>query len=260
MNDEHLSREQLYEYDDGVLPAVERRAVERHLENCAECQARLARSAALPRALKEQLGGTHAPVSLRLALRRELTARDPGPGRLPPARRPALALVPVAALVLLALVLAIAIGANGAPPLLTQLVETHRQVVLDPQAVQRQGSAAELGTWLSDQLHTSIEVPTPEGFSLVGARVEQVDRVPAAHVVYRQSDGSAMSLFMWRGLFPTDDFALRQVDGGRFYVGTPGGQSVVLWSEHDLNYACVGDAAPDAMLALAAGVWRSDQN
>ncbi len=259
MKDEHLSREQLYEYDDGVLPAVERRAVERHLQTCPQCQAQFERSSALVHVLKQQLTSTHAPPSLRAAIREQLTARDPGIQKARSTRRPVFALVPIAAL-LLALVLAIGTRGNGAPPIVAQLVETHNLVAQDQQSVQRQGSAAELSTWLSEQLHTPIQVPTPEGFSLVGAQVKQVEGVLAAQVLYRQSGAYAMSLFMWRGPFSADDLAPRQVSGGQFYVGTYGGRTVVLWSEHDLNYACVGEAAPDKMLALAAVVWRSDEN
>ncbi len=261
MKDAHLSREQLYAYQDGLLPVTERSAVERHLETCAECRAQFAQSAALVDVLKRQLRSTHAPPSLRSAISQQLGAREqPASKTFLPARGRALASAAIIALLLLAVTFAIAFWVNGTPTLITQLVETHNQLVENVLLAQRQGNAEELATWLGDQVGAPIQVPTPDGFSLVGARVEKVDGDSVAHILYQQTNGDALSLFVWRGISSTDDLTLRQVNGGQFYVGTATGRTVVIWSERDLNYACVGDASPDAMLTLAAHVWSADKN
>ena len=69
-----------------------------------------------------------------------------------------------------------------------------------------------------------------------------------------------MSLLIWRGAISTGTMVPRELNGGHFYVGVQGTETVVLWQDRDLNYACVAQAAPEALLDLAARVWRNDVN
>lgn len=259
MTTAHLSHEKLYAYDDGVLPAVERRAVERHLATCATCRARLAHSAAVLRTLKRQLGSDRAPPSLRTAIRRQIGEHDArrGSGLWSPAH--VLALASIFGVILLAAIVAVASVPSRAP-LVAQLAEGHRQLAQGPERVDVQGDAAALSTWLGAQMHEPIALPTTEGFSITGGRMETIDGQMAAHVLYRQETAATMSLFVWRGAISTGNMESRELNGAHFYVGSQGAQTVVLWLDHDLNYACVGDAAPDAMLDLAWRAWRSDVN
>lgn len=260
MTTAHLSHEKLYAYDDGVLLPVERRAVERHLAACALCRARLAYSAAVVRTLKRQLGSDRAPRSLRTAMRMPIGEHDARrvSESLPPVR--VLALVSIFGVLLLAAVLAVASRPSSAPLLVAQLVEGHRQLARETERVQVQGDAAALGTWLEAQLHEPTALPTPDGFNILGGRMENIDGQMVAHMLYSQANAAAMSLFVWRGAVSTANMESRELDEGRFYVGSEGAETVVLWRDHDLNYACVGEAAPDAMLDLARHVWRSDVN
>ncbi len=262
MNHNHLSREQLYAYDDGVLSPAERRVVEQHLATCGECQAQLAQSANVIRALKQQLGSTGAPQSLRAAIRRQ--ADVPQPQQVtrarPSTRMLALASAGGIALALLVLALVMLLRPDGGGTLVAELARAHRQLAQEPKRVQMQGNAVELSAWLGDRVQEQIKVPAPEGFSIVGARMEMVDGQSAGQILYQPANAPATSLFVWRGVFSTSNLAPAQVNGGQFYVSTQAGETIVLWHEDQLNYACVGDESPEAMLALSARVWRSDGN
>ncbi len=262
MNQYHLSREQLYAYGDGVLSGGERRTVEQHLATCGECQAQLAQSASVIRALKLQVGTSRAPESLRAAVLRQMDV--PQPQRLnraqPSKRVLALAFAGGIALALLVLIVMLSFGSNRGGPLVAELVTAHRQLTQEPERVQMQGDAVELSNWLADWVHEPIKVPAPEGFGIVGARIETIDGQLAGHILYQPTNAAALSLFLWRGAVSTNDLTPRQMNGGQFYVGTQDGETVVLWHDDDLNYACVGDGTPDAMLELAARVWRGDGN
>lgn len=261
MNDNHLSREQLYAYDDGRLAAPERLVAERHLATCGECQAQLARSTAIVHALKRQLGNTQAPPSLRMAIREQTGPREPRRAMAPglPARGLARASFAAVGLVLLAILLAVVFRSDGRQPLVTQLVEMHRHLVREPQSIQRPGDEG-LSTWINAQVHERVDLPALEGFSLAGGRADKIDNQVAAHVLYWQSNASTLSIFVWRGDFPTINLAPRQVNGDQYYVSTLGGDTVVLWRDGEVNYACVGEVTPETVLDLAARVRGSDIN
>jgi hypothetical protein len=90
--------------------------------------------------------------------------------------------------------------------------------------------------------------------------VDKIDNQVAAHVLYQQTSTTALSIFVWRGDFSTGNLAPRQVNGDPYYVGAQSGETVVLWRERDVNYACVGEVTPEAVLELAARVRGSDIN
>lgn len=260
MSGHHLSAEQLYAYDDGMLSAAEQRSVEQHLTTCPGCQARLERSAAVARALKHQLGKTRAPESLRRSiLLRAKGIESQASVRSSPSRR-GLALVSagVAALVLL---FTIAIMRwNAMPPLLPQLAEAHRLVVGEPGGIQMPSDAVALNQWLDEQMHEHIDVSTPDGLTLVGARLDRIDNRVAAHVQYREANGDVMSLFIWHEVLPLGHLPARHVDGSDFFVGTQNGENVALWQENGITYACVGEMPPEQLLDLAASFRRRDAN
>jgi anti-sigma factor RsiW len=261
MNDNHLSPEALYAYEDSLLPALERRAAERHLAACAECQARLAGSVAIVHALKEQLGSTRAPQSLRTAIRVQIQDGNTRRTIIPSPTIRVLALASIALVVLLALgvIVAGSLGV-GAPRLVAQLTEAHRQLAQEPERIQVEGDAVGFSTWLEQQVHERVDLPTPDGFSRVGGREENVNGQLAAHILYRQADGATMSVFIWRGTIATTNLAPREVAGDQFYLGTQFAETVVLWPERDLAYACVGQVPPEGLLDLAARVRRSDND
>jgi anti-sigma factor RsiW len=260
MNDHHLSREQLYAYADGVVFGAEQRAVERHLAICNECRAQLARSSAIVHGLKQLLGSTSAPASLRMAIREQISERVPRratPAWLP-TRGLAFASLAVSGL-LVAILITFVFRLDGGQSLVGQLVEKHRQLAREPQSIQTPGDAG-LSTWMDAQVNERIDLPALEGFSLAGGRVDKVDGQLAAHVLYQQTSTTALSIFVWRGDFSTDNLAPRQVNGDPYYVGAQSGETVVLWRERDVNYACVGEVKPEAVLELAARVRGSDSN
>ena len=76
---QHPASETLYAYEDGGLPAAERRGVERHLKGCAWCRERLVHASELPRALRARYGQEGAPAALRAAVRTQIVPRPGTP-------------------------------------------------------------------------------------------------------------------------------------------------------------------------------------
>src|SRR5207245_10388626 len=76
VNDAHLTRERLYAYSDGLLPAAERRAAERHLAACVACRQQLTQSKQIVRALKAQRGQERASQALYATIRQQIGAQE----------------------------------------------------------------------------------------------------------------------------------------------------------------------------------------
>ena len=260
MNDAHLTRERLYAYSDGLLPAAERRAAERHLAACVACRQQLTQSKQIVRALKAQRGQERASQALYATIRQQIGAQEaPAAGdSLSFSRGLALA----SALIVLVLVLTITYGiaqqSTNARRLLAQLAINHEQLAQDSRPLQMQGDAATLSAWLADAMHESIRVRAPEPWTLMGARMETMDGRATAHILYRQLTTGTMSLFIWRGPIATGALEQRQEDSGLYIIGTHDAETIVLWPDGDLNYACVGAAPPETVLVLAAQIRQAD--
>jgi anti-sigma factor RsiW len=256
---QHLPDEVLYGYADEILPEAERKEATRHLRACALCQARLARSRALTRALKAQLGQAHAPTALRTSIRSRVEAPDnprAAERTLPRARLGALVL----GLGFVTLMLAVVVFARraGQPPtLLGELAAAHAQLAQDPALVQVRGDAGAISAWFAPVLHEQITAPDIQGLQLVGGRLDQIEGQPAANLVYRQDDGATMSLLVWRGSAPLSEFASQTYERGRFYVGAQDGQTVIIWPVDDVRYACVSAESAERVLDMAGRVRRS---
>ena len=255
----HLPSETLYDYGDGVLPEAERYDVDKHLAVCPLCRSRLARSRALPQALKAQLGHDRAPLALRSSIRARISGSQPGPRLV---RFPSLSLSLMGAGigigVLMVVVLFVSMRPHGEPPpLLGQLAEIHARLAQDPRQLQVRGAATAVSEWFQQNLQQQIRVPVVEGFQLLGGRLEQIEGLPAAHLLYQQDDSSTLSLLVWQGTEPLTQLASQEYESGRFYTGSLAGESVVIWPVGNMRYACVSSDAPERLLDVAGKVRRN---
>ena len=256
---QHLPDELLYSYADEILPEAERQEATRHLRACALCQTRLARSRAVTRALKTQLGQELAPPALRASLRSLAAAPDnprAGARNVPRARLGAAALG-LGVVALMAAFFVFARGAGQSPALLGQLVEAHAQFARDAAPLQVRGDSGAIRDWFAPVLHEQIMVPDIAGLKLEGGRIDRIEGQPAANLVYRQDDAATMSLLVWRGSAPLTEFASQAYERGIFYVGAQDGQTVIIWPVGDVRYACVSAEPAERVLDMAGKVRRS---
>lgn len=180
---------QLHPYLDGELGAAERADVERHLEGCPDCQAKLKDWRALRGALQAPELRFRASDTLRQRLHNEL-----GKPQARPVRRHWQRWVAAAAVV----IVAAGIGFKFLP-------QGDEDDAMVDAAVDQQVLAAasthltELSStnpsliqgWLSHQLPFVPPVTdlAAQGYALVGVRVDKVKDKPAAALTYRHGDG-----------------------------------------------------------------------
>ena len=141
--------------------------------------------------------------------------------------------------------------------LLAQLSGSHARMAQDPALIQKQGEPAAVADWFQSTLQQKIHIPALSGLQVSGGRIDSIEGVPAAHVLYQQNGSQAMSLLVWRGAGSLEAFTSQVYEGNQVYVGREGTTTVVLWPVGDLRYACVGAEPPDQMLELASHVWRN---
>jgi anti-sigma factor RsiW len=117
------------------------------------------------------------------------------------------------------------------------VVASHVRALLAPQPFDVASSDRHtIKPWFAGRLPESPHVVdlTQEGFALVGGRVDVIDAILAATIVYRH-DQHVVSLTVLRGQRPVHD-------------GSFGGYRVRAWSEGDFTYVAVSDL-PDIDLA-----------
>lgn len=180
---------QLHPYLDGELGAAERADVERHLEGCPDCQAKLKDFRALHGALQAPELRFRASDTLRQRLQNELRKPQAVPVRRHWERWAAAAAVAV---------VAIGLGFKFAP------FGDQDDAMVDSAVDQQEAAAAskhltELSStspsliqgWLSHQLPFVPPVTdlAAQGYALVGVRLDEVKGQPAAALTYRHGAG-----------------------------------------------------------------------
>ena len=181
---------QLHPYLDGELSAAERADVERHLEGCPDCEAKLKDWRALQVALQAPELRFRASDTLRQRLQNELRKPQAVPVRRHWERWAAAAAVAV---------VAVALGFKFIPH-----SEDEDDAMVDAAVDQQEAAATSKHTvafdsdnpgliqgWLGHQLPFVPPVTdlAAQGYVLVGVRVDQVKGQPAAVLTYRHGTG-----------------------------------------------------------------------
>ncbi|WP_338665263.1 zf-HC2 domain-containing protein [Pararoseomonas sp. SCSIO 73927] len=230
---------------DGELQAAEAARVAAHLETCPDCARFQRQLLALSGALHREIPRHRAPDHLREAVRNRIAGRSPP--RRPPLRRWVLGAGPAlaAGLLLLALLPAGEGPSHGMPD---WVVAAHVRA-LQPQHLLDVVSAEQhtVKPWFAGRLPFSPPVRdlAPQGFPLLGARVDALPGSPAAALVYKRRE-HVINLFVWPTL-PEEDGAAASGsrEGYNFLRWSQGGMT--LWAVSDLNAR---------ELAEFAGNWR----
>jgi anti-sigma factor RsiW len=127
-------------------------------------------------------------------------------------------------------------SANAQKVLVTALVDTHvRSLMADHLTDVLSSDHHTVKPWFAGKITFAPSVPElqPQGFPLVGGRVEFVNGRTAAALVYGRGLHT-INLFIWPAT-PGDE-------GNR--SATHGGYSLVHWTARGLSYWAVSDAAP----------------
>ena len=228
---------------DGEITGPEAEAVERHIEGCADCQVFCADAAALSDAIRTHAPRYAAPASLRRRVaaildKEEALAAHPPRSRIP--GRPGFWRGAFSGAGVTALAAGFAVLAF-LPPSASTLAD---QVTLAHTTALMRGREIEVVStdhhtvkpWFAGRLPLSPPVAdfAPQGYKLIGGRVDKVAGAPAAVVVY-QHGKHEIDLFVWAERGSTLPSA-----------ALSHGYHSIFWKAHNLDFAAVSDtAAPE---------------
>ena len=236
-------RPRLHAYVDGETAEPERVLVREHLAECPECGPEAAALERLSDGIRQAAPVYRAPEALRARIRAALRAEATASA---PVARPARGWLAYAA----AILLAVAVGSGG-----TLLITGERQEDAAANQLIDSHLRSLLGNHLTDvassDQHTvkpwfagRSEVSPPavdlagEGFPLVGGRLDVIAGKPAPALVYRRRE-HVINVFV----LPTSR-------GDLGATLTRRGYTLRHWTEGDLGFWAVTDAAPSELAEL----------
>lgn len=172
---------------DGELNAGATTPLRAHLATCPACAAEAVAIAALREALG-QLRAETAPDSLRQRLAAALPETPPARA---PARRAALRLLAagVGGLAIGVGLMRALTGPDATHDATHDMLAGHARALLaeaPPQLVS--SDQHRVRPWLTARLSVAAQVPTPEGFLLLGARLDMISGRAVAAILYRRRD------------------------------------------------------------------------
>jgi anti-sigma factor RsiW len=206
---------------DGELDLVRSVDLEAHVRDCPGCKARLRSEEDLSAALRA-MPYQRAPEQLREQVRRQWTPQ--------PRRQwrwiPVLAGAPAfAALVLMFFFLR--------PPIQHDVVDAHVRSLLANHLLDVPSTDRHtVKPWFAGKLDYSPDVKAPEGFDLIGGRLDYLEGHPVAALVYRRRQHT-INVFTWPSAGRDRAPALRSERGFQVMNWTRAGMT--WWAVSDLN-------------------------
>jgi len=244
-------------YLDGELDLTSALALERHLEECAECAGALETQ----RALRDAIAGAglrHRPsadqtIRLRRTLRRAARESADEPAW-PVWSWHRLAAFPTIAALLLVAVASWSLGRFWPARASADLGDLQEEVVASHVRSLLAGQPAQVAStdrhtvkpWFTGKLDYSPAVVdlASAGFPLVGGRLDYLGHHAVAALVYR-SDRHVINLFTWPAASTTDSAASAPSASMRQ------GFHVLHWSQSGMTYWAVSDVAEDRLRRFA---------
>ena len=236
----------LHLFFDGELDAVRAVEFERHLEQCAECTLALERMASLRAQLREPELYERASPEFRTRIRKQLEDDAPSAG-LPSVISRRWVWIPAAAIGAVAAALAVVflivqprlvnarISASLVDATVRSLQPGH---LIDVQST----DSHTVKPWFEGKLDfvPPVDDFTPQGFRLVGGRLDVVDGHSAAVLVYARRN-HFINLFIWR--YDPDD-------KGSVSSGSARGYNWIIWQPRDMRFCLVSDVPAADLLEL----------
>jgi len=245
----------LQAYFDAEVDALSAAEIELHMQHCAKCQAMFEDLQRLRAALREQLPAVPTPPRLRAQIMRALDQESPGQNVAeaspsPPQRRSrtwrinqfwigaASGLGAAALAATLAFVLLVPLHTA---PVVDELVAAHVNSLLSTHLVDVVSTDRHtVKPWFAGQTDVSPVVADfePQGYKLIGGRVDYLEHQRAAVVVYRHG-AHVINVFSWA--------ATRRSISDRV---TRNGYHLLFWRAGNLQYCAVSDTGWDELVGL----------
>jgi anti-sigma factor RsiW len=237
-------------YFDAEMDAVTAADIERHMEHCAECRTLYHDLEQLRTAMRRDLPYAQTPPALRAQVMRALDEERPTDASLPQRRGRAnwrtqsfwagacsgLGTAAVAATFALWLLTPALTN-----PLVDELVGAHVSSVMSTRLIDVVSTDQHtVKPWFAGHTDVSPVVADfePQGYKLVGGRIDYLQHQRAAVVVYRHGL-HVINVFSWAA-------TQRSLPG----KVTRNGYHLVFWQAGDLQYCAVSDTAWDELLGL----------
>ena len=235
-------------YVDLELDAVTSARLDEHLRGCDACRRALAPLSSLRRIVREAAPYHAAPEALV-----ERVRKDRGRETRPASARPGSDwrgwLIPLALVAVTAVVTWTAASLFLSPSrsdlLATEIVASHARSILTGHMTSVESSERHtVKPWVSSKLDFSPAVVdlTGEGFPLVGARVDYIDKRPVAALVYTRRK-HVLNLFVW------PESGAAQSPSSSTWAKQ--GFNVVHWSDGNMAYWVVSDLNAKELLQFA---------
>jgi anti-sigma factor RsiW len=229
-------------YFDNEIGAPDAAELERHVEQCGECRAYLLDHEQTRAALRRGLSHFRAPPALRARLAHALDQEDRAGAAKPFLHSFWAGLLGGAGAVATAAILAFVVWVpsfSGA--LVDDLVGAHLRSLMPDHLIDVVSTDRHtVKPWFAGHTDVSpvVEDFAAQGYRLMGARADYVDRQRAAVLVY-QHGAHIINVFSWAG----NEHSLPERT-------TRNGYQLTFWRSGDLDYCAVSDTAPDELLGL----------
>lgn len=248
----------LHAYLDRELDLLHSVEMERHLQNCETCKSAYDQQQALSRAIDVGSLYHSAPADLRKRIQSELRRVNPLKPSLNGRLRSIMSLA-TAAVLLVAATWAIDRNWRGdaTEAVVDQVVASHvRSLLVDHVADVASSDRHQVKPWFNGKLDYAPEVDDfdPQGFPLIGARLDYVQHRPVAAMVYGRRK-HLINLFCWP---TTDDHsaAISQFQRQGYHLAHWVKPGLEFWAVSDLNPA---ELQQFAKLAQAVGTEPSEK-
>jgi anti-sigma factor RsiW len=236
-------------YFDGEADAVTAADIERHMEHCDECRTLHWGLEQLRTVLRRDLPHTHIPPALRARVMRALDKESPidalqRRGRPSWRTRPFWMGATSGGLGMAAVVATLAfllLSPQLTTPVVDEVLNAHVNSLLSTHLIDVVSTNQHtVKPWFAGHTDVSPLVADfePQGYKLVGGRVDYLEHQRAAVVVYRHG-AHVINVFSWA--------ATQRSLPGKL---TRNGYHFVFWKAGDLQYCAVSDAGWDALLGL----------
>jgi anti-sigma factor (TIGR02949 family) len=253
------NRRLLHAYFDGELDAVRAVDFEEHLKTCAECAAELREQQTLRQSLRSASLYERAPASLRSRILAELPGgrapevapvQPPQRQVIPMPRRAALNWLAVAAAIAVAFILGARVipnvgGQRQSDLVAQEILASHIRSLQPGHLFDVQSTDQHtVKPWFDGKLDFAPPVLdlAPDGFPLVGGRLDYVDGRPVAAMVYGRRL-HFINLFVWPSPQAQNSPPASQVREG---------YNILHWTQSGMNFWVVSDVAPDDLQTFSA--------
>jgi len=223
---------------DGELEDTLRPEVQKHLDDCLDCRKEADQVANFSSFVRTNMPTYKAPRELKAKIRASLRKESaPESDWFLWFRRP---LIYAAAILLLGFILASALRTftpNKDQELIAQAIANHARSLMVDHLVDVTSSDQHIvKPWFTGKLDYSPPVAdlAEEGYTLVGGRIDMLDKRPVAAIVYRRGN-QVINVFVWPVETRKIDFEVRS-DRGYQFCG---------WNRAGLNYFCISAGSAD---------------